>query len=123
MRLSKAFLAVIVPVSFATNCLSRGDISDREPRFDRPRVSHDPRTHFVLFSWTMPEGILRFALMREEQRNAFLDHCDEARKHGIDLATLEEKLNRLPKPALVEWHYQNSLRLFLPSPSVIHRIQ
>ena len=90
-------------------------------------VVHDPRPMYVLFSWAAADGSFRFALVRDPElgvrRNVFLDAYDHHRATGVDLATVESTLHRLPISSLVEWWIDGPRHLSLPPASVVHRIQ
>jgi hypothetical protein len=83
----------------------------------------------VLFSWVAADGTFPFALVEPElgvRRNAFLDAFDHHRAAGVDLASLEKSLARLPvspNAALVEWWIDDPRQLRLPPASVVQRIQ
>ena len=88
-------------------------------------VYHDPRPHYVLFSWTQ-HGAFRYALVHDPdlgtQRNRFLDAYHDQRGEGVDLGSLEKSLHSLPASSVVQWWIEDR-RFFLPPPSVVRHIR
>jgi hypothetical protein len=123
MRFSKIIATAALAGLLAGGCTTAPEVTSSTPSYADLPVYHDRRTKFVLFSWTSANDVLQFALVREEDRNNFLDHSDSARQHGMDLAVLEEKLAHLPHPSLVTWWYEKGRRLQLPPQALIRHIQ
>jgi len=76
------------------------------------------------------DGSFRFELVRDPElggrRNDFLDAFDHHRVAGVDLASLEKRLARLPMSpnvSLVEWWIGDARHLRLPPASVVQRIE
>ena len=127
LNLSKSQRGCILRVLIALLALVCGMVKGEatKPFMNLP-VLRDSRPKFALFSWRTTSGKQQFAVIptrKGDEDHRFIDKFDRDRTTGIQIATLEKELAKLPRGCLLLWIRDRPHKLDYADPQSVKKIR